>query len=1055
LYYIENIACECLPPKIDGEWMDVDDGLDPDEGVVTNTSADQIFRPFPDPDNPDFEAIMERDVYHIVLARQIHARKHKPTCFKYGSTKCRLRFPRKLISETSFDEQTGIIYVKRTHSYVNNYNKWFSITTRGNHDIQFLFTKKHTLAIINYIMKYITKPEASLHSKLTVAAAVRKTMSEKPEPNSSADIARLMLLKTYNKLDSLREVGVPEAISHLLKFPDHYTDANFVNIHTNHLLRHMQLLVQLQDSNRDKSDEEDEFSSEIIATKRGYTTVSLFDDYAYRGESLTNYCLYDYCSQFYKVKRLNGLPFNSPHPQYDTYSQFLRHNSPTVPTLLGKALFVKPDCSETKKVADYYCLMASLFFPWHNKQPPKSCTESWEEFVLANQDDLCPRLKRYIYNLGLLHQSVEDTKVHQMQLRAQQDSPARDAYDFDDNSFIQSNDLADFYDSDVDDDVFPDLQKIVGDPNDMNLDFDAREGLDAFRDITFPDITTQSYSSDPQQFQSLYLPLKTLKSQMLLLTDQVKAHQLNASLEGIQVNSDNIVPDVFITDGTNNEPAILHIVSKFTLNTEQERGFRIVAYHTLNGSHVGPQLRLGVFGEGGTGKSQLIKAIQEWFRMRHRSEELVVTATTGTAAFNIKGVTVHSAANLPIGKGKRTIGVNKEKLWAQRRYLIEDEVSMMDRQMIMNLHTNLNNTKAFHNEYFGGVNVIFMGDFYQMPTISGEDLYIDELESPTYQGHHLWRSLNACVILTEQMRQADDPEFAAMLQRIRIHQPTDDDIETLNSRVGAHISPRDPEIRIVVRRHKLREALNAEKLRQVSEMSGAHIIHCLAEIKNRSKMTLSEVYALKGGRTNFKSDGILSVIAGAPLVITENINVPLGKFFYTHLICITGLVNGAIVEFYGFADKHGVLIKEEVIMTLPAYMLVKLKNDVGIDVHLPGLPPFVVGIEPSSSTYYGGHGKNTTISQFPAVLGYAITDFKCQSQTFSCHVIVDLKRPTGRGRSPGSSPYVQLSRIKSLSRLSILRPFDPQDLRSPLPKELQAELKWQEQLAERTKKLYI
>jgi hypothetical protein len=135
-------------------------------------------------------------------------------------------------------------------------------------------------------------------------------------------------------------------------------------------------------------------------------------------------------------------------------------------------------------------------------------------------------------------------------------------------------------------------------------------------------------------------------------------------------------------------------------------------------------------------------------------------------------------------------------------------------------------------------------------------------------------------------------------------------------------------------------------------------------------------------------------------------------------------------------------------------MVVKLRHDVGIDVHLPGLPPLVVGIEPSSSTYNGGHGKNATIFLFPAVLGYALTDFKCQSQTFS-YVIVDLNQPTGRGRSPASSPHVQLSPAKSHSHWSILRPFDPQDLRSPVPKELQAELQWQEQLAEKTKNLYI
>ena len=87
--------------------------------------------------------------------------------------------------------------------------------TRGNHDIQFLFTKNHAMAIIYYIMKYISKPEAALHSKLTVAAAVRKTISSSPEPGSNAYIAKSMLLKTYNKLDSLREVGGVPCILHV------------------------------------------------------------------------------------------------------------------------------------------------------------------------------------------------------------------------------------------------------------------------------------------------------------------------------------------------------------------------------------------------------------------------------------------------------------------------------------------------------------------------------------------------------------------------------------------------------------------------------------------------------------------------------------------------------------------------------------------------------------------------------------------------------------------------------------------------------------------------
>ena len=190
--------------------------------------------------------------------------------------------------------------------------------TRGNHDVQFLFTKNHALAIVYYIMKYISKPEAALHSKLTVAAAMRKTMTTSPQPDSDSYIVKMMLLKTYNKLDSLREVGVPEAISHLLKFPDHYTDATFVNIHTTHVLRHMCDLAQHQLIDDDIDIQEDDFNSEIIVTDRGFCTVSLFDDYAYRGPHLVEYCLYDYCAQFYKRKKLNGLLFDTRHPQHAT-----------------------------------------------------------------------------------------------------------------------------------------------------------------------------------------------------------------------------------------------------------------------------------------------------------------------------------------------------------------------------------------------------------------------------------------------------------------------------------------------------------------------------------------------------------------------------------------------------------------------------------------------------------------------------------------------------------------------------------------------------------------
>ena len=283
---------------------------------------------------------------------------------------------------------------------------------------------------------------------------------------------------------------------------------------------------------------------------------------------------------------------------------------------------------------------------------------------------------------------------------------------------------------------------------------------------------------------------------------------------------------------------------------------------------------------------------------------------------------------------------SKTKHWTHRQYLIVDEVSMMDCKMLVNLNTNLKETKHRHDDYFGGINIIFMGDFLQLATVSHLDVYVDKPSEWEY-GHHLWRSINLVVLLTEQMRQSDDLPFAAALRRIRFHEPTLEDIEMLNSRIGAPLEC-PTSVPIVVRRHSLREALSKERLQVASQASDVRITHCLADITSRIKMSLSEVYNVKGGRSKVKGDGILSVIPGVPLMITETIDISLG------------LVNGAIVEFYGFADSDGALIRDEIIATPPAYMLIKLKHDVGVEIAFPGLPPSVVGIEPISITYKPG-----------------------------------------------------------------------------------------------------
>src|SRR6266699_6024045 len=93
------------------------------------------------------------------------------------------------------------------------------------------------------------------------------------------------------------------------------------------------------------------------------------------------------------------------------------------------------------------------------------------------------------------------------------------------------------------------------------------------------------------------------------------------------------------------------VIQNFKLNTEQERAFRIVANHaTINNP---TQLKMYLGGMGGTGKSQVLKALVEFFKERNESHRIMILAPTGSAAALLNGSTYHSV--LGVGsEGNRT-----------------------------------------------------------------------------------------------------------------------------------------------------------------------------------------------------------------------------------------------------------------------------------------------------------------------------------------------------------------------------------------------------------------
>ena len=145
------------------------------------------------------------------------------------------------------------------------------------------------------------------------------------------------------------------------------------------------------------------------------------------------------------------------------------------------------------------------------------------------------------------------------------------------------------------------------------------------------------------------------------------------------------------------------------------------------------QLCMFVSGVGGTGKSFLIEAVKALINELWPSEELAcaISSPTGLAAFNVGGVTLHRLFQLPIEHESKTAAywaLSKASQKVMKTYLkgvkifVVDEVSMVSSLNLAYLHLRLEELFGGTN-WFGGKNVLFVGDILQFPPVNGRPVF--------------------------------------------------------------------------------------------------------------------------------------------------------------------------------------------------------------------------------------------------------------------------------------------------------------------------------------------
>jgi ATP-dependent DNA helicase PIF1 len=403
-------------------------------------------------------------------------------------------------------------------------------------------------------------------------------------------------------------------------------------------------------------------------------------------------------------------------------------------------------------------------------------------------------------------------------------------------------------------------------------------------------------------------------------------------------------------------------------------------------------LRQNIFitGPGGSGKSALIKYIYEDASKRGRN--IQVTALTGCAAvlLNCKAKTLHSWAGIGLGNAEADFIVEKieknrykKKVWRETDILIVDEVSMMSLKLfeLINL---VGKEVRKSNRPFGGIQVIFSGDFYQLPPVASNSANLED--SQFCFESDLWSILFDPVnqIALKKIFRQKDEVYATILNQLREGKLKRKSYELLMSYVGKSV-PEDSLImptKIFPTRYKV-EQINSREMEKLSGDIKTFELKKLANLTEKKEYYTTEEkeQEWKYLANNLMCESVIHLKIGSQVMCIVNMELDDGQV----------LCNGSQGIVTGFIGPVTILVKFN-----------ELQADIPLSMH----------------TWISERCPGLGVSQLPIILAWAITIHKSQGASLDMAEI-----DVGSDIFECGQTYVALSRVRSLEGL-FLTSFD-------------------------------